>query len=146
MIIISKNISTLNKVHIQSFIFYYNWFQVLLSLTMSIYGISIFNKDNPLLLNDFDENIYIKNFILLHAFSKVIDFIDTAILIVSGKQLSFLHTYHHLSIVLIWFYVYNENINSVFESLLIRQIVSENFSDSNTNTFIISLSMTAFGE
>ena len=124
MIIISKNISTLNKVHIQSFIFYYNWFQVLLSLTMSIYGISIFNKDNPLLLNDFDENIYIKNFILLHAFSKVIDFIDTAILIVSGKQLSFLHTYHHLSIVLIWFYVYNENINSVYFGAMVNSIVN----------------------
>jgi 1-acyl-sn-glycerol-3-phosphate acyltransferase len=125
MIIVSKHISTLKKLHIQSFIFYYNWFQVLLSAIMSIYGygIIIFNKDNPLLLNDFDENIYIKNFILLHAFSKVVDFIDTAILIVSGKKLSFLHTYHHLSIGLIWFYLYNENINSAYFGAMVNSIV-----------------------
>jgi hypothetical protein len=123
MIIQSKHISTLKKEHIQSFIFYYNWFQVLLSLTMSIYGITIFNIDNPLLLNDFNENVYIRNFILLHAFSKVVDFIDTAILIVSGKQLSFLHTYHHSSIGLIWFYMYNENINSAYFGALLNSIV-----------------------
>lgn len=123
MISLSNSISTLKKQHIQSFIFYYNWFQVLLSLSMSIYGITIFNKDNPLLLNNFDENIYIKNFILLHAFSKVIDFIDTAILIVSGKKLYFLHTYHHFSIGLIWFYLYNENINSVYFGAMINSIV-----------------------
>ena len=123
MVIISKHISTLEKEHIQSFIFYYNWFQVLLSLTMSIYGITIFNVDNPLLLNDFNENVYIKNFILLHAFSKVVDFIDTAILIVSGKQLSFLHTYHHSSIGLIWFYLYNENVNSVYFGAMLNSIV-----------------------
>ena len=123
MVVLSKHIITLKKVHIQSFIFYYNWFQVLLSVIMSIYGVSIFNKDNPLLLNDFNENIYIKNFILLHAFSKVIDFIDTAILIVSEKQLSFLHTYHHFSIGLIWFYLYNENINSAYFGAMINSIV-----------------------
>ena len=123
MVTVSKYISTLKKEHIQSFIFYYNWFQVLLSLTMSIYGITIFNLDNPLLLNDFNENVYIKNFILLHAFSKVVDFIDTAILIVSGKQLSFLHTYHHASIGLIWFYLYNENINSAYFGALLNSIV-----------------------
>ena len=125
MIILLKHMSTLKKIHIQSFIFYYNWFQVLLSAIMSIYGYGIinFNKDNPLLLNDFDENIYIKNFILLHAFSKVIDFIDTAILIVSGKKPSFLHTYHHFSIGLIWFYLYNENINSAYFGAMINSIV-----------------------
>lgn len=123
MVTVSKHISTIKKEHIQSFIFYYNWFQVLLSLSMSIYGITIFNLDNPLLLNDFNENVYIKNFILLHAFSKVVDFIDTAILIVSGKQLSFLHTYHHASIGLIWFYLYNENINSAYFGALLNSIV-----------------------
>ena len=123
MVMASKHISTLKKEHIQSFIFYYNWFQVLLSLTMSIYGITIFNIDNPLLLNDFNENVYIRNFILLHAFSKVVDFIDTAILIVSGKQLSFLHTYHHSSIGLIWFYLYNENVNSVYFGAMLNSIV-----------------------
>lgn len=123
MIIVSKHISTLKKEHIKSFIFYYNWFQVLLSLTMSIYGITIFNIDNPLMLNDFNENVYIRNFILLHAFSKIVDFIDTAILIVSGKQLSFLHTYHHASIGLIWFYLYNENINSAYFGAMLNSIV-----------------------
>ena len=123
MVIVSKHLCTLKKEHIQSFIFYYNWFQVLLSLTMSIYGITIFNIDNPLLLNDFNENIYIRNFILLHAFSKVVDFIDTAILIVSGKHLSFLHTYHHASIGLIWFYLYNENVNSAYFGAMLNSIV-----------------------
>jgi 1-acyl-sn-glycerol-3-phosphate acyltransferase len=123
MVTVSKHISTLKKEHIQSFIFYYNWFQVLLSLTMSIYGITIFNVDNPLLLNNFNENSYIRNFILLHAFSKVVDFIDTAILIVSGKQLSFLHTYHHASIGLIWFYLYNENVNSAYFGAMLNSIV-----------------------
>ena len=123
MISLSNSISTLKKQHIQSFIFYYNWFQVLLSLSISIYGITIFNADNPLLLNDFNENTYIKNFILMHAFSKVVDFIDTAILITCGKQLSFLHTYHHFSIGLIWFYLYNENINSVYFGAMLNSIV-----------------------
>lgn len=123
MVIVSKHISSLKKEYIKSFIFYYNWFQVLLSLTMSIYGITIFNADNPLLLNDFNENAYIRNFILLHAFSKVVDFIDTAILIVSGKQLSILHTYHHSSIGLIWFYLYNENVNSAYFGALLNSIV-----------------------
>ena len=123
MIIVSKHISTLKKEHIQSFIFYYNWFQVLLSLYMSVYGLTIFNMDNPLLLNNFDENIYIKNFILLHAFSKVVDFMDTAILITSGKPLSILHTYHHSSIGLIWFYLYNENINSAYFGAMLNSIV-----------------------
>jgi hypothetical protein len=123
MVIVSKQISTLKKEHIQSFIFYYNWFQVLLSLVMTIYGITIFNLDNPLLLNDFNENAYIRNFILLHAFSKVADFIDTGILIVSGKQLSFLHTYHHASIGLIWFYLYNENVNSAYFGAMLNSIV-----------------------
>ena len=123
MIVVSKHISILKKEHIKSFIFYYNWFQVLLSLTMSIYGITFFNVDNPLLLNDFNENAYIRNFILLHAFSKVVDFIDTAILIVSGKQLSFLHTYHHASIGLIWFYLYNENVNSAYFGAMLNSMV-----------------------
>ena len=123
MIIVSKHISTLKKEHIQSFIFYYNWFQVLLSLYMSVYGLTIFNMENPLLLNNFDENIYIKNFILLHAFSKVVDFMDTAILITSGKPLSILHTYHHSSIGLIWFYLYNENINSVYFGATLNSMV-----------------------
>ena len=114
MVIVSKQISTLKKEHFQSFIFYYNWFQVLLSLVMTIYGITIFN---------FNENAYIRNFILLHAFSKVVDFIDTAILIVSGKQLSFLHTYHHASIGLIWFYLYNENVNSAYFGAMLNSMV-----------------------
>ncbi len=59
----------------------------------------------------------------MHAFSKVVDFIDTAILIVSGKQLSFLHTYHHSSIGLIWFYLYNENVNSAYFGAMLNSIV-----------------------
>jgi hypothetical protein len=131
MIIVSKHISTLKKMHVQSFIFYYNWFQVLLSAIMSIYGIAILTTiDNPLFLNVRSETlmevnncVYIKNFILLHVFSKVVDFIDTAILIVRGKQLSFLHTYHHLSIGLIWFYLYNENMNIAYVGATVNSIV-----------------------
>ena len=81
------------------------------------------NFTNPLLLNNYEPNSLIQNFLLLHAFSKVLDFIDTIILIVTNKPFTFLHTYHHLTIGLVWFYVRNSNVNSVYFGALLNSIV-----------------------
>lgn len=123
MIYYRKYIGTLDKERISVFIYSYNWFQVLLSLYMTFYGLTIFDIKNPLLLGEFSESVYIRRFLLIHAFSKIVDFIDTMILIVTNKNVSFLHVYHHSTIGLIWFYMSNKNINSVYFGALLNSIV-----------------------
>lgn len=47
----------------------------------------------------------IEYFVYIHYLSKFLDFLDTAFIILRGKdrqQLSFLHVYHHASIGMIW--------------------------------------------
>jgi 1-acyl-sn-glycerol-3-phosphate acyltransferase len=87
LIICWTNISRIDKNEIKTFIKTYNNLQILLSGLMSIIGLYIFmiNFNNPLLLNDYEPNSLIQNYLLLHAFSKILDFIDTVILIVTNK-------------------------------------------------------------
>lgn len=47
----------------------------------------------------------VEYFVYIHYLSKFLDFLDTAFIILRGKdrqQLSFLHVYHHASIGMIW--------------------------------------------
>lgn len=43
-------------------------------------------------------------FVLVHFWSKILDFMDTVFILLKGnfRQLTFLHVYHHATIVLIW--------------------------------------------
>ena len=125
LIICWNNISKIEKKQIEIFIKIYNNLQILLSGIMSILGFYIFinNLKNPLLLHNYESNNLIRNFLLLHAFSKILDFIDTIILIIINKPFTILHTYHHLTIGLIWFYIRDKNINSVYVSALLNSIV-----------------------
>lgn len=125
LIVCWNNISRIEKKQIETFITIYNNLQILLSGIMSIIGLYIFstNLDNPLLLNNYEPNTIIQNFLLLHAFSKIFDFMDTIILIVTNKPFTILHTYHHITIGLVWFYVRNCNTNSVYFGAMLNSIV-----------------------
>lgn len=50
---------------------------------------------------------HIERAMLIHYFSKFFDFFDTIIMILkqNWRQVSFLHVYHHVSIVLVWGYL-----------------------------------------
>ena len=53
------------------------------------------------------DNTHIRHYVYLHYLTKYVDFIDTALILMKKKenQLSFLHIYHHSTVVVIWDWV-----------------------------------------
>jgi len=58
---------------------------------------------------------FVEWMMIIHYFSKVLDFVDTFIILVKKdyRRLSFLHVYHHFSIFLVWGYLGRENMLSI---------------------------------
>eukprot|EP00295_Goniomonas_pacifica_P036990 CAMPEP_0175960242 /NCGR_PEP_ID=MMETSP0108-20121206/35254_1 /TAXON_ID=195067 ORGANISM="Goniomonas pacifica, Strain CCMP1869" /NCGR_SAMPLE_ID=MMETSP0108 /ASSEMBLY_ACC=CAM_ASM_000204 /LENGTH=248 /DNA_ID=CAMNT_0017287805 /DNA_START=11 /DNA_END=757 /DNA_ORIENTATION=- len=89
----------------------YNSFQVMYCLHMAV-GLTRGNFD---LFNPFGMNTSLMAshewFILLHYFSKYLDFADTAFMLLKKnfRQLTFLHVYHHASILIVWGWLLQNN-------------------------------------
>ena len=86
----------------------YNVVQILMNGYM-VYGLfrPMIQLSNPFLFNITDKELT-SQFMYLHMISKLIDFMDTYIIILkkkSQKQLTFLHLYHHSTIGIIWCYL-----------------------------------------
>jgi hypothetical protein len=125
MVLCWNHIKRIEKKDIEIFIYNYNIFQICLSGIMSAIGFYIFyqNITNPFMINNFEYDYVINKFLLLHAYSKIVDFVDTMILIVTNKPFTILHTYHHITIGLIWFLLYNTTLNSAYFGAFINSIV-----------------------
>jgi hypothetical protein len=85
----------------------YNTFQILVNsyILYNLYLELPLDLTNPFGLNTpFNDNI--SKYIYLHYLTKYFDFFDTFFIVLGKKarQLSFLHLYHHSSIVLMWKY------------------------------------------
>ena len=109
---------------LQYFVIFYNIFQIVFNGYM-VYGLSqpFIQLQNPFLFNT-EKTSDSDYFMYLHMISKIIDFIDTYIIILkkkSLKQLTFLHLYHHSTIGIIWCYLIENNYafgTSTFGALL----------------------------
>eukprot|EP01097_Dermamoeba_algensis_P005329 TRINITY_DN3386_c0_g1_i1.p1 TRINITY_DN3386_c0_g1~~TRINITY_DN3386_c0_g1_i1.p1 ORF type:complete len:258 (-),score=50.29 TRINITY_DN3386_c0_g1_i1:41-814(-) len=57
---------------------------------------------------------HVERMMIVHYFSKVLDFVDTFIILVKkdDRRLSFLHVYHHVSVFLVWGYLGKESMLS----------------------------------
>jgi elongation of very long chain fatty acids protein 4 len=96
---------------------FYNIIQILLNIYM-IQGlinlpIITFNHINIFGLNTkFNDNL--KYFTYIHYLSKYLDYCDTWFIILKKKekQLSFLHVYHHSSVVVIWGYLIHNDVGN----------------------------------
>ena len=105
--------------------FFYNFLQIFLCSYMTIesYLLSVRNNYNPLLIpifgrnecNIFDSvNPKIANLLYIFYISKILDFVDTILIIINGKtnQFTFLHIYHHCTI----YSIYWINISIAYDS------------------------------
>ena len=93
----------------------YNLFQILSNalITYHLYRLLDCTLSNPFGLNtEFNNEIH--NYIHSHYILKYFDFMDTFLIICNKntRQLTFLHVYHHSSILLLWQYaIYSGNAN-----------------------------------
>ena len=86
----------------------YNVIQIIINMYM-VYGLCepYIQLTNPFLFNISNTKSQ-EHFMFIHMLSKLIDFMDTFIIILkkkSEKQLTFLHLYHHSTIGIIWCYL-----------------------------------------
>ncbi len=88
----------------------YNTFMVLLSFYMGTKSIALASRSHPgtvfcVPLAKGALGAEMARLTWLFTFSKVIEFLDTAFMIIEGRlrQVSFLHVYHHVSILSYWF-------------------------------------------
>eukprot|EP00128_Syssomonas_multiformis_P008796 Colp12_sorted_trinity150504_noHs@1930 len=92
---------------------FYNGFQIFYNLLTVFYIVGAITYElAPLAFfgnapNFWDKNVWLPTAIFLHYMSKYLDIIDTVIIVIHKKedQLSFLHYYHHLSIIWCWWAV-----------------------------------------
>jgi len=94
---------------------FYNLVQVVLSLYMT-WGLlydNVLAFPNLFGLN-FPYTAKIEYFILVHYFSKLLDFVDTYLILCKKdfRRLSFLHIYHHSSILIIWGLLLHYNVGN----------------------------------
>lgn len=88
---------------------FYNAFMVLLSLYMGVRSVMLARESNsslfcvPLASGIAGEQM--AQLVWIFTYSKVIEFLDTVFMIFEGRwrQVSFLHVYHHVSILSYWF-------------------------------------------
>lgn len=89
---------------------FYNLFQIISNIIISfnLYQLLDCSLSNPFGLNT-KYNNEIQNYIHFHYILKYFDFIDTFFIICNKnkRQLTFLHIYHHSSILLLWKYAIN---------------------------------------
>jgi len=101
-------------VNLGIFPIFYNSFQVILSLYMSwgIFGPKGI-KNIFFGLND-EHTFHLEYFIWVHYWSKIVDFIDTIVIVLkkSDRQFTMLHIYHHASIILIWGLLLHYNVGN----------------------------------
>mmetsp|Transcript_12559 Transcript_12559/g.30905 ORF Transcript_12559/g.30905 Transcript_12559/m.30905 type:complete len:266 (-) Transcript_12559:1715-2512(-) len=87
----------------------YNLFMVVLSFYMGTYAIYLARKSNdalwcvPLASGEAGANMAWITWVF--TYSKIIEFLDTVFMILEGRmrQVSFLHVYHHVSILAYWY-------------------------------------------
>lgn len=87
----------------------YNLFMVLLSGYMGTKSILLARESNDTLfcvpMAEGEAGVEMAQLVWIFTFSKVIEFLDTVFMIMEGRmrQVSFLHVYHHVSILSYWF-------------------------------------------
>lgn len=87
----------------------YNLFMVVLSGYMGTKSILLARESNDTLfcvpMADGRAGVEMAQLVWIFTFSKVIEFLDTVFMIMEGRmrQVSFLHVYHHVSILSYWF-------------------------------------------
>jgi len=100
-----------HKFQLDIFMKFYNFTQIVLCAYMT-WGFILhgFSLENPFGLNhEFTQGI--EWFMFVHYVSKYLDFFDTWIMILKQnlRQLSFLHVFHHSSILLVWGFLLQMN-------------------------------------
>ncbi|XP_071138920.1 very long chain fatty acid elongase 5-like isoform X2 [Mytilus edulis] len=105
---------------LQTFMIIYNWFLVILSAYMtfeivySSYLIGYFSTSNPLCAKYKHSEAYkdpkemrLANVLYIYFLSKILEFMDTFLMIMRKKdnQITYLHVYHHSSILIVWWIV-----------------------------------------
>jgi len=92
----------------------YNIFQILYNtpIWMSLMVTMTTNAKDPFFLN-IPRNEIIRCATYHHYLSKYIDLMDTVFIVLSKntRQLSFLHVYHHASILIVWDYLVSSGVN-----------------------------------
>jgi len=97
------------------FLVLYNSIQVALSLYMTygLLGDKLQQFPNVFGLNS-EYTRYYEYFMFVHYCSKLLDFVDTVLILIrkNFKQLTFLHVYHHCSILVIWGILLHYNVGN----------------------------------
>jgi len=112
---VGKNImAKRTPVDLGRFPVFYNAFQVILSLYMSwgFFGPQGI-KNKFFGLND-EHTRHLEYFVWVHYWSKIVDFVDTVVIVLkkNDRQFSFLHIYHHASIIVIWGLLLHRNVGN----------------------------------
>lgn len=83
----------------------YNMFMVVLSFYMAARGIMLAREQNDSLMCVPLVGDRMAQLVWIFTYSKTVEFLDTFFMIVEGRwrQVSFLHVYHHVSILSYWF-------------------------------------------
>jgi elongation of very long chain fatty acids protein 4 len=96
--------SSREKYQLKGFLMLYNAAQIVLCgyMTVGFYQ-AAFSVHNPFYLNG-AYTARIEYFFLIHFLSKLLDFCDTFVMCFkqNWRQFTFLHVYHHTTILLIW--------------------------------------------
>jgi len=119
----------LNKNTVYNLKFVYNFTQIFLCGYMSVEALMLKYRNNlasifliPQFCSPFDPvNAQVGNLLWLFYVSKILDFLDTFFIVITGKsqQFSFLHIYHHISVYI----VYWINANLAYDSEIIGTII-----------------------
>jgi len=113
--LMKKMMDKREEINVGSFPIFYNVIQIVLSLYMTwgLLGDKLFAFPNLFGLN-FPYSAKTEYFIFIHYLSKLLDFVDTYLILCKKdyRRLSFLHIYHHSSILIIWGLLLHYNVGN----------------------------------
>jgi len=124
----------LNKHILYALKFVYNFLQIFLSGHIAVEGVKLMYRHNIyIFFTSHDQctvydptNPLVMNYVWLFYMTKILDFMDTFFIIVSGKtsQFTFLHIYHHFYLLIIFWINTNVAVgNEMFACIMVNAFV-----------------------